>query len=521
MVEDEGKSMMHARVLNWHGRRLEIVGFLTHDDISHVTWVDHDAEGHPVRFLTAGNERSLDTAYIATDARCEWEDGRCVRVHHGELTVSGEYDEDGLRRIHGSEGQVVWDRSRDAWEPDPLPRDAAFATFGTAVAEATRRAVAQAGVRPAIIKVEAWFDQGIEPRAIPVTEAQILHAAPRVGTKAAIVASREGVVPLLGLMDEAGLRAWRSLQQRDLLEPDPPGLARTVRAALADAPWPVLLYAFDEGDPWTHVDLSVLAMVPAPTRPAVDRPPATRDELIVLLRAFALPEALAAHARWGVALLEGGSGVSRLGGRLEIPGEWPEADGRPLTHLATIDLAELPDVEGRDVLPADGTIVFCADLSEEGAFYEPTRCDDPRLRLLHLAPGTETRVAEPPAGDPDDEWAPPYVLQERRVRLVPVLTLPPTVAALDGADSHNWHLLSSALAEVTPGQLDPGHLMLGHPLVVQSDPRERGEVNLLHIGSDEALGFEYLDAADITFYAPAENLRAGRWGAVTAEPQSS
>jgi hypothetical protein len=46
---------------------------------------------------------------------------------------------------------------------------------------------------------------------------------------------------------------------------------------------------------------------------------------------------------------------------------------------------------------------------------------------------------------------------------------------------------------------------------VQWDPREPGQVSLLHLGWDEAIGFEYLDGGDITLFVDPEDLRAARW----------
>ena len=60
--------------------------------------------------------------------------------------------------------------------------------------------------------------------------------------------------------------------------------------------------------------------------------------------------------------------MSRIGGRPDLPdGIWPLNDGRGLTHLATIALAELPEIDGRENLPHDGTLVF-----------SPTSARDPK-----------------------------------------------------------------------------------------------------------------------------------------------
>jgi hypothetical protein len=198
---------------------------------------------------------------------------------------------------------------------------------------------------------------------------------------------------------------------------------------------------------------------------------------------------------------------------------WPTCEGRTLTHLATIDLSELPPCDGRDLLPADGDLVFFADLTEEGELWEPAVVgEDDRVRVLHVAAGTPTHEPAPPH-DERDGYDPPAVLRRRKVAFRPVLTMPEAPVGLDAAQRVVYDRFHSALVDVTPALLEPGHLLLGHPVVVQLDPREPGQVSLLHMGWDEALRFEFLDGGDLTFYGDAEDVRAGRWDrlAVSAE----
>src|SRR5262245_58266351 len=53
-------------------------------------------------------------------------------------------------------------------------------------------------------------------------------------------------------------------------------------------------------------------------------------------------------------------GVSCLGGAPDAPPgfTWPTHDGGPLAFLAQIDLGEVPDFPGRDLLPAAGRLYF-------------------------------------------------------------------------------------------------------------------------------------------------------------------
>src|SRR3954449_1645772 len=79
--------------------------------------------------------------------------------------------------------------------------------------------------------------------------------------------------------------------------------------------------------------------------PTIDSRPMTREALAELVAAFELPDWLATGASWGLALVLSATGVSRIGGRPDLPhGEWPLNEGRALTHLATIALMELPEI---------------------------------------------------------------------------------------------------------------------------------------------------------------------------------
>lgn len=134
---------------------------------------------------------------------------------------------------------------------------------------------------------------------------------------------------------------------------------------------------------------------------------ADRDALAALLRerGLAPPEAarVSADARWGVVLEPGGDGGSRLGASPVLPvgTPWPSAGGRPLTHLGTIDLLELPAVEDPAILPPDGHLSFFADLSEAGALEEPIEPDAPGrdlVAVVHTRPGVPAHEPDPPGG---------------------------------------------------------------------------------------------------------------------------
>lgn len=249
--------------------------------------------------------------------------------------------------------------------------------------------------------------------------------------------------------------------------------------------------------------------------------PQSRDELARLLEGIGLtPDeaaALAADALWGILLEPGGSGVSRLGGAPVLPAgtPWPTADGRPLTHLATIAMDELPAVEGREHLPADGLLSFFADLSEEAELYEPIQPGDDwgrdRVAVVHTPAGAATHEPAPPG---------PAVV-EQRVRPAPRLQLRHL-----GFDYGHQLYGIDALAEDAVVELtervngETHHQLLGHPWPVQDDPREPGQIVLFHTGYDPEIDLHVLDGGDLHFLGTPQDIAAQRWDQLTVWPNS-
>lgn len=103
------------------------------------------------------------------------------------------------------------------------------------------------------------------------------------------------------------------------------------------------------------------------------------------------------HLRLAIGLSGRGDGspVGHIGGlpRLPVGMEWPSAGDIPLPLLLSVDCGALPKVDGFD-LPADGTLLFFVhqemDAGELGV--HPGQY----ARVVHVADGTETAVAEPP-----------------------------------------------------------------------------------------------------------------------------
>jgi len=243
---------------------------------------------------------------------------------------------------------------------------------------------------------------------------------------------------------------------------------------------------------------------------------ADRAQLLALLTGSGLPAEgaarVAADAAWGI-LLVPGPGESRIGGRPVLADAWPlTADGRPLTHLATLALAELPDVEGREVLPDSGYLSFFADLEDEEALYDEIGPGDEladRRAVIHTDAGGPTREPDGPS------------LEELRVRPTARLQLRP----VGFGSAKRWYGLDAVGERVLEG-IDARangtvpHQLLGFPATVQDDPREQGETSLLHLVQDGRIGFSFLDAGSVHFFAAPDDVRARRWDQVTLWPSS-
>ena len=371
---------------------------------------------------------------------------------------------------------------------------------------------------PALVHAQLHGAGAVAPTIIVVRASDLTD---RAAIRDAIFDRRFPGQPVQEYLSTEGVQAFEAL---DAL---PPGeLVDALQAALDSAPWPVLVTGRHDAAErakrrFTREQIDALFGPEPKVYPTIDARPVTREALTELVAAFELPDWLATRAAWGLALIPGGTGASRIGGRPDLPdGRWPLNDGRGLTHLATIALAELPEIDGRENLPPEGTLVFFADFSEESEGWGPANGDEPVIRIVHVPLGAVTRSAEPPE-EPRDDRDVPVEIGERRVRFEPVLTLPD--ADPDALSDDEWEAyerLTDRIYEVTPGLGSDAHLILGHPTVVQGDPREPGEINLLHLDFDEELNFMYGDAGDITFYGAGEDIRAGRWDRIKAIPNS-
>jgi hypothetical protein len=268
---------------------------------------------------------------------------------------------------------------------------------------------------------------------------------------------------------------------------------------------------------------------PSARQAATETDLASRDALAEFLQASGLrpheAAAVAGGSQWAILFEDDEHGSSVIGGRPVLPAEvpWPTNGGRPLTHLATVLLDDLPSVEGRDRLPPTGHLSFFADLSEEAELYEPIEAGDPgreRVAIFHAPGGSNTHTPDPP------EYAPglfdvPIAMDERRVRPVARLQTDelglPWTAGRYGLDGVSAQIMRQ-LADAING--DGAAQMLGYPPVVQEDPREDDEVAVFHMGPDAHPQFEFLDDGDLFFYGPPDDVGARRWDHLTVWPSS-
>ena len=80
--------------------------------------------------------------------------------------------------------------------------------------------------------------------------------------------------------------------------------------------------------------------------------------------------------------------VSRFGGRPDLPIElpWPQWKTKPLSFVAQINLAELPEIPNRDLLPKKGMLYYFYDATRESDGNHQDEKDS--LAVLYANPDT-------------------------------------------------------------------------------------------------------------------------------------
>ena len=188
-------------------------------------------------------------------------------------------------------------------------------------------------------------------------------------------------------------------------------------------------------------------------------------------------------------------GATKMGGRPDLPkgARWPRADGRPMTFLAQIALAEVAAHDTARLLPARGRLAVFCDL------------EDPLMTAaLVLFDDTDDLVRPaPPRGAPPELDGAVTLEAAPELGLCPAASEP--VLRLGLSQEEYW-----AYDELVDPHDEPRHRMLGHPDVVQDDPRrDPQEQLLLQLDFSQQPVFE-LGEGRLYFFFAAADLAAGR-----------
>jgi hypothetical protein len=490
-------------------------------------------------------------------------DGLVERLRRGHEDAVGDLRSGLAHAAALAPTEIVWDGRVS--RPEPWPGDAAAAAMVEPLAVALDRALraaaaAAATERPFLLEV---FQRGDSPAYPPIgwvagvrwrdrmRGASRHDGAPLSSLWRGVESGDVAELELVDHLDERALRSCRMLSSA--LRTGAPWTRNRAAAAVADAladRLAALLHArplagaadpflalVRIGDPYTgdredamrrargaagdaHVDRfmrSVASTAGRPRAPAGARARVDRDALEALVRAGGLPDHARRLAREvaadGLRILTARRARSRLGGLPLLPpgAEWPTSnEGRALTFLAGIDLSELPPSQIAALLPGAGWLLFFADLGTgdgDGLIDEADNADGSVARLL---------VADDPV-----EVTHPATLRERRVTFERRLTLPDWFGAAEelGLDVYDAATYEQVL-EMLGGRGDDDHWIGGHATGVQGAPPAPDTVLLLHLASDERLGFEFLDGGAIQFRIPADALAAREWSRVRVEADS-
>lgn len=164
-------------------------------------------------------------------------------------------------------------------------------------------------------------------------------------------------------------------------------------------------------------------------------------------------------------------GRTKLGGRPDLPKStrWPRADGRPMTFLAQVALADVAPHDATASLPAEGHMAVFGDL------------DGPEMataRVLYFGTGELVRPTPPRGAPPELDGA---VALDPEPELTPCPTESESVRRL-GLSAQEFLTYRHLLEE----DREPQHRMLGHPDVIQNDPRTgRNELLLVQLDLGE------------------------------------
>ena len=207
---------------------------------------------------------------------------------------------------------------------------------------------------------------------------------------------------------------------------------------------------------------------------------------------------LGADARLGLA-------ATKLGGRpdLRVRSRWPSGEGRPLSFVAQIDLAQVAALDHSGLLPRAGLLSFFYGNPEA-----PLEAD--LSEVVFSEPGTPLSRREFPDELADHErYAAVALRPEAELSLPPA---PPSFLSEEELDAYQWKL-----EELAPGSR---HRLLGQPDPVQNDPRDGDVLLLLQVDSDDGARMMWGDVGRLYYLIETEDLRAKRFEASRCMLQS-
>jgi Domain of unknown function (DUF1963)/Regulator of chromosome condensation (RCC1) repeat len=206
-------------------------------------------------------------------------------------------------------------------------------------------------------------------------------------------------------------------------------------------------------------------------------------------------------------------GVTRLGGhpdgRRDGSWSWPTLDGRPMAFLAQINLADVAPLEAPGRLPSTGLLsFFCAtqDLDREGSCH-----------VHHTDAAIALAMHPAPKAVPDyDRFGEVSLRPEAELSCAPWESS--SVERL-GLSAQERFAYRDALEDDDDLPL---HRMLGHPDVIQNDPRdERPSLCLLlQIDSNYGAGMQWGDGGRLYFWIEFDDLEARLFERTQVEIQS-
>lgn len=224
--------------------------------------------------------------------------------------------------------------------------------------------------------------------------------------------------------------------------------------------------------------------------------------------------------RWGGPLPRGEDehdaipvGASRLGGPADLPSgaTWPRRDGRPMAMLAQIDLAEAaPYLDIDEPVPREGLLSL---------FVDPGALDAPGSwqLLFTQARVALTRLSLPPELAGEDRLSAAQVIFERET------SWPTWDSAALVALGLSWPQIQAYGDAADFFEDRPIHRMLGHPTLLQLEPRDADPelCLLLQIDTDDAIAWMWGDVGCLYIWIARGDLAASRFDRAVLGVQSS